>query len=505
MENWLSNSSSKSWRISKMKLNVRNLKMMVIASFSVLVVLAFIFADSAVTITHAEIPGAPSRRTGAPGETTCTGCHQVNTQTGQSTIVAPATYVPGQTYTIQIQSTSTDLSRLSWGFEMTSLTAGGLAAGTYAHTTAFTQTKTGTVTGFGVRNYATHTTSGIFAAQANGATWTFSWTAPATDVGPITHYAAMLHGDNGADDTGDQTYVRTAVSNPGTVVVIHHGFSDFDGDGKADASVFRPTTGVWYINRSTQGFTAIQLGLATDKMTPADFDGDDKTDFAVWREAPAAQAAFYILQSSNSTLRIEVLGQTGDLSLPVGDWDGDGKADPAVYRNSAVGSQSYFYYRGSLSNPGGNITYVPWGTTGDKPMRGDFDGDGKADATVFRTSNQTWYIRQSSNNQLRLDNWGLGTDKFVPADYDGDGKTDPAVFRSGVWYVKQSLTGLPAFYNWGLNTDTLVPGDYDADGKTDPAVNRGGIWYIRLSGTGAMSAQTFGVASDTPVPSAFVQ
>jgi spore coat protein A, manganese oxidase len=209
------------------------------------------------------------------------------------------------------------------------------------------------------------------------------------------------------------------------------------------------------------------------------------------------------LQSSTSTMRIERFGQTGDKPVTVGDWDGDGKADPSVYRDSAVGSQSYFYYRGSLNNPSGNVTYIPWGTTGDKPMRGDFDGDGKVDPAVFR--NGVWYINQSSNNQLRTDYWGLATDKFVPADYDGDGKTDLAVFRNGVWYVKQSSDGLPVYYNWGLNTDTLVPADYDGDGKTDAAVNRSGIWYIRQSSNGNMSAQIFGLSSDVPVPSAFVQ
>lgn len=486
--------------------NLRSLKVkvVVLASFSVMVIAAFIMGDSAIVVTRAEINGAPSRRTGAPGETTCTGCHSSNAQTGQSTIVAPATYVPGQTYTIQIQNTTTDTSRIAWGFEMTSLTAAGAAAGTYSHTTTFTQTKTGTVSG-GVRNYATHTIAGVFTNQQNGATWTFSWTAPPADVGPITHYAAMVHGDNSADETGDQTYLRTAVSNPGTTVVIRHGFSDFDADGRADASVFRPTTGVWYINRSTAGFMAAPWGIATDKLTPADFDGDDKADIAVWRAGPPTVAAYYVLQSTTNTVRVELFGQTGDDPVVTGDWDGDGKADPAVYRNAAVGSQSYFYYRGSLSNPGGIVTYVPWGTAGDQPMRGDFDGDGKLDRAVFRPSNVTWYIGQSSNGTTRIETWGLSTDKFVPADYDGDSKTDLAVFRSGVWYIKQSSNGAVAFIYWGLSTDTLVPADYDADGKTDAAVYRAGIWYIRMSGSANMSAFAFGNGTDVPVPNAFVK
>jgi hypothetical protein len=183
----------------------------------------------------------------------------------------------------------------------------------------------------------------------------------------------------------------------------------------------------------------------------------------------------------------------------VGDWDGDGKADLAVFRDGgAAGNQSYFFYRPS-SQPGADFVTVYWGTGGDKPMRGDFDGDGKADAAVFRPSDGLWYIRQSSSLQLRVDSWGFGSDKFVAADYDGDGKTDLAVFRDGIWYIKQSSNNQPRYERFGLTTDTLVPADYDGDGRADIAVFRDGIWYLLRSQQG-FSAVQFGTANDRAIP-----
>ena len=283
--------------------------------------------------------------------------------------------------------------------------------------------------------------------------------------------------------------------------------NDFDGDGKTDLSVFRPSNGTWYVNRSTQGGLVQQWGLASDKLAPADYDGDGKSDFGVWRESgfgDSNKSYFFILRSTDGTIQQEQFGREGDNPSPVGDWDGDGKADVAVYRNGAsAGAQSYFFYRPSAS-AGADFTTVYWGTNGDVPARGDYDGDGKLDAAVFRPAGGNWFIRRSGDNLLQVQQWGSSNDKIAPRDYDGDGKTDFAVFRSSdaVWYILNSATGTANYRQWGNNTDALAPGDYNGDGKTEAAVYRssGQIWYVPPCAGFNINGSKFGASGDVAVP-----
>jgi hypothetical protein len=277
-----------------------------------------------------------------------------------------------------------------------------------------------------------------------------------------------------------------------STVVSGEVVGDFDGDGKTDLTVRRLNHSdfrlYWYtLNSRHNQFSQAQWGYdpgdhsISDLPALGDYDGDGKTDIAVFR-VPLADyrtvpTYFFILRSSDSTMRAEQLGLNGDTKIPQ-DYDGDGKTDAAVARvENGITTwyilQSRDGYRiMSISVPG-------------YPVRGDFDGDGKADCALMRRTSGVqafWHIHKSSTDSLEIIQFGrTEADYYVPGDYDGDGKTDLAIWRGksittqGLWIWRRSSDG-----NWGtarLGTgftlgDFPVPGDYDGDGKTDPAIWR---------------------------------
>lgn len=272
--------------------------------------------------------------------------------------------------------------------------------------------------------------------------------------------------------------------------------SDFDGDGRTDVSVYRPSSGVWYLDRSQAGFAAYQFGSSTDVMAPADYTGDGKTDTAIWRPS---NGTWYVLRSEDLTFYAVPFGTAGDIPAP-GDYDGDGRADTVVYRPNAQG----VWY---LQRSSDGFAATTFGLAGDKPSIGDFDGDGRSDIALYRPSNGVWYRLNSSNNAFTAIQFGATGDQILPADYTADGKADIAVWRpsNGTWYILRSENGTYYSAAFGASSDIPAPGDYDGDSVTDLCVYRPaeGVWYQQQSISG-FAAVRFGIAEDKPSPGAFV-
>jgi len=294
----------------------------------------------------------------------------------------PATMTTGQTYSVQIVMKNTGTT--SW---------------TNTGTTPFKLGSQNPQDNFTWGTGRVALAPGETIAPEASRTFTFNVTAPAT---PGTYNFQWQMLQETVAWFGDTTH------NVSITVQPRHAAGDYDGDGKSDPSVYRPSNGTWYILPSGSPGTSTQgaFGLSTDIPVPGDYNGDGKNDVAVWRPT---DGTWYIQ----------------------------------------------------------NIANTAWGTAGDIPVPGDYDGDGKTDLAVFRPSEGKWYILTSGSNYTNsiVKAWGASTDIPVPGDYDGDGKTDLAVFRpsNGTWWVLSAASNYTAPppsitnpINWGTTGDIPV-------------------------------------------------
>jgi uncharacterized delta-60 repeat protein len=223
-----------------------------------------------------------------------------------------------------------------------------------------------------------------------------------------------------------------------------------------------------------------------------DFDGDIEAELSVFRPSTGEWLIGKLLFPSHTVTSVTTTrwGSSGDRPVP-GDYDGDGKYDLAVYR----GGNWYVSYSSDNSFHG-----TQFGLPTDVPVPADFDGDGRMDLAVFRPSNGGWYYLRSADGSFGSVAWGANGDQAVVGDYDGDDLADPAVFRAGIWYILQSSNNQPRYEYFGQAGDKAVPFDFDGDHKTDVGVFRNGDWYEIDSDQHFFRAYHWGQAGDLPMP-----
>jgi hypothetical protein len=174
-------------------------------------------------------------------------------------------------------------------------------------------------------------------------------------------------------------------------------------------------------------------------------------------------------------------GTGGDYPV-VGDWDGNGTATIGIYRNGS------FYLRNSNTLGFADIVFA-YGQPGDQPIAGDWNGNGVDTIGVFRPSTGQFLLRDSNSSGAADYSFFLGNvgDVGIAGDWTGQGFDTAGVFRpsNGALYLKNTnATGFAEIQiNYGLPGDQPVTGDWNADGVDTIGVYRSGRFLLRNSNT----------------------
>ncbi len=197
--------------------------------------------------------------TGSPGEQTCstTGCHSTfpsNSQSGSITISAPGMtdwqYVPGETYTISVTVAEQGRGLFGLGFE--ALTSNNNNAGTLTPG-AGTHILTRLVQGVNRINITHLNDAGL---SPNSHTFTFTWTAPSENIGPITFYTAGNAANNNNTASGDHIYNTSQVVTPASTIGLN------ELSNRVDISVYpNPVVDQLRVDYSTKKEGRVQVVL----------------------------------------------------------------------------------------------------------------------------------------------------------------------------------------------------------------------------------------------------
>ncbi len=272
-----------------------------------------------------------------------------------------------------------------------------------------------------------------------------------------------LAGTTGGNLTTTATAFDTSFNGGGNDAFIAKFGSTFNDT----IGTFRPSNNSFNLRDSNTTGAAdhvITFGQAGDQPLVGDWTRTGVDLPGVFRPSTGQ----FILQVNSITTITENFGQAGDLAI-AGDWDGNGVDTPGVFRPST----GQFLLSNGFKNANLNGTTAPvsftfsLGQSGDTPVAGDWDGDGKDSVGVYRDANSTWFLSNTFTGTVDFTPVVFGNidTRPIAGDWNGDGLDTIGVFNqvTGVMALNNAIIAGNGeiVFNFGQAGDIPLGGDWD--------------------------------------------
>jgi hypothetical protein len=238
--------------------------------------------------------------------------------------------------------------------------------------------------------------------------------------------------------------------------------------------VYRPSTGEWHLdtqgkNAWDDGTDTLVQGFTADGALPVvgDWNGTGETLLGLFQ--PSTLQWHLDLNNKKAIDDCDIDGCEGpsgeatDIAM-AGKWNARGNHRIAVFRPKT----GYWHVDRNADGNFGNCRieaciYLKTFRAGDLPVIGDWTGNGITQVGLFRPSTGQWFINRTGNRlwdgcrrELCIESFGTDGDIPVSGDWDGSGRSSIGVWRpsTGQWFLDYNGNGV-----WdGCSVDICVAG-----------------------------------------------